>query len=167
MRAFHNSYCRCTAGISFSTPLPVCADSIITGTPRRRGSARNSASFTVWRTSLRSSFKSHLLMAMTRARPSRSTKSASWISCLSNGLVASMSSTTTSANFTARKPSATDSFSSFSVTRALRRTPAVSHSVIGRAPLGAASSAHVQLTEILSRVIPASGPVNSRSSLSR
>ena len=57
----------------------------------------------------------------------------------------------------ARIVSATDSFSSFSCTRALRRIPAVS---TRRMFLPSNS----QSTEIESRVIPASGPVSSRSS---
>ncbi len=57
----------------------------------------------------------------------------------------------------ARNPSATDSFSSFSCTFALRRMPAVSNSFIRR-------PRQSQSTEIESRVMPASGPVSSRSS---
>jgi hypothetical protein len=68
-----------------------------------------------------------------------------------------MATTTTSAKRTARSPSATDSFSSFSCTFARRRMPAVS-----KIRTGVPSQSRA--TEIASRVIPASGPVSSRSS---
>ncbi len=78
-------------------------------------------------------------------------------SCFSNGIVASSTIITTSAKRIARRPSATESFSSFSCTRDLRRRPAVSNSLMLR-------PRHSQSTEIESRVIPASGPVRRRSS---
>ena len=74
-------------------------------------------------------------------------------SCCSNGIAASKRTTTTSENFTARKPSETESFSSFSCTFAFFRIPAVSHNRMG-------TSSQSWLIEILSRVIPASGPVS-------
>ena len=64
---------------------------------------------------------------------------------------------TTSAKRMARRPSATESFSSFSCTLALRRMPAVSNSLILR-------PRQSQSTEMESRVMPASGPVSMRSS---
>ena len=68
-----------------------------------------------------------------------------------------MTSTTTSAKVMARMVSATDSFSSFSCTRALRRMPAVSTSRMFW-------PSYSQSTEMESRVMPASGPVSMRSS---
>ena len=99
---------------------------------------------------------------MTTARPSRSAKSASRKSCCSNGISTSSKITTTSANFTARKPSDTESFSSFSCTFALRRIPAVSKIRIGTAIPSVPDQS--LRTEMASRVMPASGPVNKRSS---
>ncbi len=72
-------------------------------------------------------------------------------------MVASRTTITTSAKRIARRPSATDSFSSFSWTRALRRMPAVSKSFTRR-------PRHSHSTDLESRVMPASGPVSSRSS---
>ena len=98
-----------------------------------------------------------MLTAITTARPSRSARSASRRSWVSNGICASSSTTTTSANFTARRPSETESFSSFPCTFAFFRIPAVSKMRTG-VPSQSAG------TEMASRVIPASGPVSSRSS---
>ena len=160
-RPFQISCCRITAGMSLSTPFPVLADIVITGTPRKRGKANSSLSRIISRISFLSSLRSHLLMAMTMARPSRSTRSASCTSCLSNGVSASISKTTISANLTALSASATESFSSFSDTRDFLRIPAVSHNFIG---LFCSPSCHCQSIPIASRVIPASGPVNILSS---
>ena len=106
---------------------------------------------------------SHLLIAIISARPSSSTMLAILRSCDSRPRVASSSSTTTSAKSTARRASATESRSSLSMTCAFLRMPAVSISRISRSsPLR--GSRHSQSTAIESRVIPASGPVSSRSS---
>ncbi|MNT53073.1 hypothetical protein D3C72_1901420 [compost metagenome] len=85
------------------------------------------------------------------------TRSTSCKSCFSNGMVLSNTMTTVSAKRMERSESATESFSSFSVTLALRRMPAVSNILMVR-PRQSHS------TEMLSRVMPASGPVNRRSS---
>ncbi len=144
-------------GISLSTPFPVSAESWTMGTPLICGSRRSSSSFSTRRTSCGLSTVSHLLTPMIRPRPSCSTRSAIWRSCRSKGCVASSSTTTTSAKRMARSVSATESFSSFSVTRARRRIPAVSHSLTRR-------TRHSHSMPILSRVMPASGPVSMRSS---
>ena len=78
-------------------------------------------------------------------------------SWLSKGTCTSRSTTTTSANFTALRPSETESFSSFSWTLAFLRIPAVSKMRNG-VPIQSS------VTAIASRVIPASGPVSRRSS---
>ena len=96
-------------------------------------------------------------MPMTSARPSRSTRSAMRRSCSSNGCSASISRITTSAKRMALSASATESFSSFSSMRARRRSPAVSW-MRKRRPR------QVRSTAMASRVMPASGPVSSRSS---
>ena len=103
------------------------------------------------------SFRSHLLTAMTSARPSRSTRSAMRWSCSSKAFPTSSSTTTTSAKRMALSASATDSFSSFSSTRERRRRPAVSCSW-NFSPCQSSSTA------IESRVVPASGAVSRRSS---
>jgi hypothetical protein len=72
-------------------------------------------------------------------------------------MVASSTMMTISAKRMARKPSCTDMTSSFSWIRALRRMPAVSNSLRRR-------PCQSQSTEMESRVMPASGPVKSRSS---
>ena len=97
--------------------------------------------------------RSHLLRPMTRARPSRATRSASVRSCFSSGAVASISRITTSANFAARSASALASFSSLSSTRARRRRPAVSN-IFSLRPR------HSRSSPIASRVRPASGPTS-------
>ena len=81
-------------------------------------------------------------------------------SCSSNLFCASIISTTTSAKRTARSASATESFSSFSSIRERRRSPAVSNTRKSR-------PCQLISTEMESRVVPASGLVNSRSSPSR
>ena len=145
------------AACSRSSPLPVLAETVTIDTPLicgnnfSRRSPRN-LSFSCF-----SSSTSHLFTAITTARPSRSARSAMRKSCASNGMAASSKTTTTSANLTARRPSATESFSSFSCTRARLRIPAVSKIRIG-------TPSHVTGREIASRVIPASGPVSNRSS---
>ena len=78
-------------------------------------------------------------------------------SCSSNGRSASISRTTTSAKRMALSASATESFSSFSSIFARLRSPAVSWRRRRR-------SRHVRSTAMASRVMPASGPVSSRSS---
>jgi hypothetical protein len=141
--------------------LPVIAETVSSGTPRAWLSPSSSAARMPWNRPLPPSATSHLLIAMISARPSCSTLSAMRRSCASSPRVASSSSTTTSAKSTARRASATDSFSSLSWTLAFLRMPAVSISRTGRsAPSGAC---HSQSIAIESRVIPASGPVISRS----
>ena len=105
---------------------------------------------------------SHLLIATTSARPSCRTWSAIRRSCASSPRVPSSSSTTTSAKSTARRASATESFSSLSSTLDFLRMPAVSISRTGR--IWPSGLRHSQSIAIESRVIPASGPVISRSS---
>ena len=136
--------------------MPVLADTVISGAPRSCGSSFSKLariSFSLWDLS---SSVSHLLTAMTTARPSVSAKSAMRRSWVSKGISTSSRTTTTSAKRTARRPSATDSFSSFSVTRARLRMPAVSKMRMG-VPM------KFVVTLIESRVIPASGPVSRRS----
>ncbi len=99
-------------------------------------------------------------MPSTSALPSRCTRSAMRRSCSSNGRSTSISTTTTSAKRIAFSVSATESFSSFSSMRALRRMPAVSNRRNSR-------PCHSSITAIVSRVMPASGPVSRRSSPSR
>jgi hypothetical protein len=71
--------------------------------------------------------------------------------------VASITSRTTSAKVIERMVSPVDSFSSFSLTLAFLRRPAVSTSRTLRPPQS-------QSTEMESRVMPASGPVSRRCS---
>ena len=101
--------------------------------------------------------RSHLLTAMTRARPSSAIKSAIWRSCFSKGCSASRSSTTISAKRIALSASPTDSSSARPSTRILRRSPAVSNRSKER-PF------HARCEAMASRVMPASGPVIMRSS---
>ena len=100
---------------------------------------------------------SHLLAASTSTRPSSPTSRAIVRSCRSNGCSASSTRITVSAKRIARSASPTESSSSLPSTRGRRRRPAVSTSRIGR-------PRHIQSTAIASRVMPASGPVSSRSS---
>ena len=133
------------------------ADTVTSGAPRNCGNKRSNISRRAVSFSCLSSSRSHLLTATTTARPSVSAKSAMRRSWVSNGMAASNSTTTTSANFTARMPSETDSFSSLSEILARLRMPAVSKIRNGTPP-------HSLCTDMASRVIPASGPVSSRSS---
>ena len=100
-------------------------------------------------------------MPITSARPSRSTRSAMRRSCSSNGRSVSISTITTSAKRIALSVSATESFSSFSSMRALRRMPG---GVVAGGMRGPSIRAS---TVMVSRVMPASGPVSRRSSPSR
>ena len=125
--------------------------------PLTCGSSRSASARSSERREPRASIRSHLLRPMTMARPSRSVRSAMVRSCFSNGIVASSSTTTTSANFTARMASAAASFSSLSSMRARLRRPAVSK-IFRLRPRHSASS------PMASRVMPGSGPVSSRSS---
>ncbi|MCY1242860.1 hypothetical protein D9M72_558520 [compost metagenome] len=125
--------------------------------PRACGKSRSVFSRRSASTACQSSTRSHLLKAITAARPSRKTRSTICRSCFSKGMVASKTMTTVSAKRIARSASATESFSSFSCTFALRRMPAVSNILMVR-PRQSHS------TEMESRVMPASGPVKSRSS---
>ncbi len=146
-----------TAGISRSSPRPVSAESATIGAPFSCPSIRSAVSWQALSRSLGSSTRSHLASTNTSARPSRSTRSAICTSWVSNGWVASITRITTSAKVMARMASWVESFSSASITRALRRRPAVSTSRTGR-------PSQSQSTEIASRVMPASGPVSRRSS---
>ena len=157
---FHLRSASKTAFISLSAPLPCLAESVMIDRPRMSGRMPSSTSCSFLRLSTLSSTRSHLFMASTMARPSREIRSHNVRSCFSMGIDPSTNTTTHSAYLTARKPSDTDSFSNFSLTLALRRIPAVSHSLISRPP-------QCQSDEIASRVMPASGPVNIRSSPSR
>ena len=78
-------------------------------------------------------------------------------SCFSKRIVASRSTTATSANLTALIPSETASFSSFSSMRPRFLRPAVSK-ILKRRPC------HSRSRPMASRVMPASGPTSSRSS---
>ena len=156
-RRFQTSCAFMIACCRRSKPRPVLADTVISGAPRNCGNSRSKLSRRSFSLSCFSSSRSHLLTATTTARPSRSARSAIRKSCCSNGISTSSSTTTTSANFTARRPSLTDSFSSFSCTLARLRIPAVSKIRTGTSP-------HSVITEMASRVIPASGPVSKRSS---
>ena len=161
-RVFQTSYARRIAVCSRSNPRPVRAETVTSGAPRSCGNNRSKLSRRSFNLACLFSSMSHLLTATTTARPSRSARSAMRRSCCSNGIAASKSTTTTSANLTARSPSLTDNFSSFSCTLAFLRIPAVSKMRIGSAaPSDPTQSVR---SEIASRVIPASGPVNSRSS---
>ena len=155
---FQTAYALTIAACSRSSPLPVSADTITIGAPRSCGSSRPNAS----RSSLSfcgfSSSRSHLLTATTTARPSRSARSAIRRSWLSNGICTSRSTTTTSANFTARRPSETDELLELLLDLGL-----LPHARRCRRSGTRAPSSRVS-TAIASRVIPASGPVSSRSS---
>ncbi len=146
-----------TAGISRSRPLPVSADRATTGEPRSWGSTSSARRRNSLSVAWGSSTRSHLASTNTRARPSRSTRSAICRSCISKGWVASITSTTTSAKVIERIESWVESFSSFSCTLALRRRPAVSTS-------RTLMPSNSQSTGMASRVMPASGPVSRRSS---
>ena len=104
-----------------------------------------------------SATRSHLLTAITRARPSSDAMSAMVRSWCSRACSASTSTTTTSAKRMARTASLAASFSAASVMRALRLRPAVSKMRIGR-------SFHAKSVATASRVRPGSGPVIMRSS---
>ena len=174
-RLFHASRASNAAEIIWSRPLPVKADTAIKGTPFNCDRPSSSAARMPLNSPLPSTATSHLLIAMISARPSWITWSAIFRSCTSKPLVASSSSTTTSAKSMACRASATDSFSNLSCTLARLRMPAVSikrtrrsvskggilPSSSGSACFGL-GSVQIQSTEILSRVIPASGPVISR-----
>ena len=157
MRRFHTSWAFITASCKRSKPLPVFADTVTNGAPRSCGSNLSNDSLKVRNLACFSGSKSHLFTANTTARPSRSARSEIRRSCCSKGISASSRTTTTSANLTARRPSLTDSFSSFSWTLAFLRMPAVSKIRVGIPPQS-------KVSEIASRVIPASGPVKRRSS---
>ncbi len=78
-------------------PLPVLPETVSTGTPLSCDSPSSSAALTPLNSDDAFSATSHLLRAMTKARPSSITASAIFRSCTSRPLVASSSSTTTSA----------------------------------------------------------------------
>ena len=157
IRRFQTSCAFRIALCSRSSPLPVRAETVTSGAPLSCGSSRSKASRSSFSFCGLSSSRSHLFAATTTARPSVSAKSAMRRSCCSKGMATSSRTTTTSAKRTARNPSATESLSTLSVIRAFFRIPAVSKMRTG-VPMKS------DLTEIESRVIPASGPVSSRSS---
>ena len=107
-----------------------------------------------------SASRSVLLTAITSARPSSITRPATARSCFSSMSPASSTTTTTSARRMASSVSATEAASSRLSIRLRRRMPAVSTSRIGR-------PRHCHSTRIESRVMPASGPVSTRSSPTR
>ena len=156
MRLFHFSMAPSTALSSLSRPRSWTAEIVTTGTPRISGSTSSSLLSISLSVFCLSSTTSHLLKASTTARPSCAARLHSVRSWLSIGMVASISTTTHSAKRMARSASATASFSILPVTLALRRMPAVSHSLIFW-PF------HSKSLEIASRVMPASGPVSMRS----
>ena len=141
-------------------PCPVAPETGATGQPLTCGNNLSASSRKRLSFAPRSSIRSHLPSAMTRARPSRAAKSAIVRSCFSKGIVESTNSTTTSEKRTARKASAAESFSNLSTTLARFLNPAVSKSLIAR-------PRQLKSTPIESRVIPASGPVRRRSSPKR
>ena len=141
---------------SWGNPLPVFAEMVTKGAPFSWGKSLSKASrkFSIFFCLFLS--KSHLLTAKTTALPSLSAKSAIRKSCCSNGISASSKITTTSANFTALKPSLTESFSILFCTLAFFRIPAVSKNLT-EVPF------QTKFNEIASLVMPASGPVSKRS----
>ena len=157
IRRFHTSWARITACCNRSSPLPVFAETVTKGAPLNCGNSRSKDSRNMRSFACFSGSRSHLLTAKTTARPSRSARSEIRRSCCSKGISASSKTTTTSANFTARSPSLTDSFSNLACTLAFLRIPAVSKIRVGTPPQS-------KVKEMASRVIPASGPVNRRSS---
>ena len=148
------------ASISLSAPSPVKPDSGRMVAPFTLDRRRSVSSTSFLKRPVSPATRSHLLTPTTSARPSFSITERIAISCFSKGMVASSNNTTTSANLTARSPSETAIFSSLSSIRERLRMPAVSKSFIGR-------PRKFHSTPIESRVIPASGPTNSRSSPSR
>ena len=119
-----------------------------------------SRSFSLFKANTWLSTKSHLLTAIISALPSLITCSAIIKSCLSAIKVPSIKSTVTCENCIARRVSAIESCSSFSLIRERRRRPAVSNN-LNRSPFQSKS------TEIVSRVTPGSGPVMTRFSFKR
>ena len=143
--------------MSLSQPRPVSAEQVTNGAPRNCGKLSSRRATMSCITPCGDSTKSHLFSTITGARPSSANRLPMPRSCLASGSVASNKSTTTAARPSEASVSSDESFSRLSWTRERRRSPAVSSSSMAR-PLNDHSTA----TE--SRVIPASGPVITRSS---
>ena len=143
--------------MSLSQPCPVSAEQVTSGAPRNCGKLSSRRAIMSCITPCGDPTKSHLFRTITGARPSSASRLPIPRSCLASGSVASNKSTTTAARPSEANVSSDESFSRLSWTRERRRSPAVSSSSMAR-PLNDHSTA----TE--SRVIPASGPVITRSS---